>query len=85
MRIYFNLKSNYLSKTKINISKKYKKTPTSTAGDCNSGPEVLDGLESDRGDGWPPGRAAQKKDESVGKPGSVVDDHSSATGVTTCL
>jgi hypothetical protein len=23
--------------------------------------------------------------ESVDKPGSVVDDHSSATGVTTCL
>tara|TARA_R110002049_G_scaffold77945_8_gene199021 strand:+ start:359 stop:511 length:153 start_codon:yes stop_codon:yes gene_type:complete len=25
------------------------------------------------------------KSESVDKPGSVVDDHSSATGVTTCL
>ena len=28
---------------------------------------------------------AFKKDESVDKPGSVVDDHSSATSVTTCL
>ena len=27
----------------------------------------------------------REKKESVGKPGSVVDDHSSATGVTTCL
>jgi hypothetical protein len=26
-----------------------------------------------------------EKGESVDKPGSVVDDHSSATGVTTCL
>ena len=28
---------------------------------------------------------AFQKDESVDKPGSVVDDHSSATSVTTCL
>ena len=30
-------------------------------------------------------RTAERKKESVDKPGSVVDDHSSATGVTTCL
>jgi hypothetical protein len=36
---------------------------------------------------WHParGRPGAKKNESVDKPGSVVDDHSSATGVTACL
>jgi hypothetical protein len=33
---------------------------------------------------WLP-QLEKEKSESVDKPGSVVDDHSSATGVTTCL
>ena len=47
--------------------------------------KAVPGMPAALPEGCPPRGAAAEKSESVGKPGSVVDDHSSATGVTTCL
>ena len=48
---------------------------------------MLDAIEDDQGPDCCFTQAIGEGElgESVDKPGSVVDDHSSATGVTTCL
>ena len=86
LRIYFKLQFIFPFILPLFSTKNYKRLSQNSCQGMDSRMPQLPAIKKHSGrEKYAPGGRAGELGESVDKPGSVVDDHSSATGVTTCL